>query len=983
MRFAILGPLEVHTEDGTPVRVRERKVRTLLADLLAHEGQVVPADRLIDDLWGGTPPTDAHAALQTKIWHLRRALEAAEPGARDLVVSQAPGYALRAVHLDATRFRALLGEGRLDEALALWRGPALADHADEPFAAAAITHLEELRLTALEDQAEQRLAQGHPVELAALVARHPLRERLRALHMRALYRAGRQSEALDVFTQARTLLADELGLDPGPELTALHEAILRQDPALQPPRSDLPAALTDLVGRDDAVREVRAALERSRLVTLTGPGGVGKTRLAIEAARAHPNAHLVELADTDDPAQAVAQALRLPDTTDLTTALHARHPTLLVLDNCEHLIEATADLGATLLRRVPALRILATSREPLAIPGEHPWPVPPLDPAAAAELLLTRAPSLTPCDAAALVPHLDGIPLAIELAATRARALGADALAERLQHHLLTAEQRGTPPRQRTLRAVIDWSWDLLTEPERVVLRRLAVHADGCALDAAEHTCAEPHIDVADILARLVDRSLLSPGPRHRLLQSVKAYGLERLREAGELGAVRERHTAYYTALAEQADPHLRGPGQRQWLATLDAESANLRAALDHAPADHAHRLVDALAWYWFLRGRLTEARRHLARALRQGPNARTAAWQAAFTLLSGEPADPGAALALFHDDPAGLARAQWSLAFAQRGIGDDTVHLTDAALAAYRDLGDAWGTAAALSTRAAKALQSGDLLSLHRDAQAALDAFRAVGDRWGQSRAADLLATHAEIAGDYARATALRTKGLRLAEELGLASEISWRLSSLGRIALLTGDHDRSRELHTRAGRLAAEQANKPAEEFAQTGLALTARRQGHLDEAETHLRAWLDWMRRLDARPGSALVLAELGFVAEQRGDHEGALDLHLQGLAAARASGDPRAVALALEGLAGAHSLAGRHDLAARLLATAAATRRAVGAPLPAAERGDVDRIEARVRQARGTADAAPLTLEEISGVEEHRSRPVTRSTGRRRP
>ncbi|MFE3451733.1 BTAD domain-containing putative transcriptional regulator [Nonomuraea sp. NPDC059194] len=972
MRFAILGPLEVHTDDGRTVRVRERKVRTLLADLLAHEGQVVPADRLIDDLWGDEPPADAPAALQTRVWHLRRALDTAEPGARDLVVSQAPGYVLHAADLDAARFRALVAEGRLDEALGLWRGPALADFADAVFAAATITHLEELRLTALEDQAERHLALGVQVELAALVAEHPLRERLRALHMRALYRAGRQGEALDVYAQGRALLADELGLDPGRELTALHEAILRQDPSLDPPPSQLPAALTDLVGREHALRHVRSSLDRFRLVTLTGPGGVGKTSLAVEAARGHPGARLVELADSGDPAQAVIEAFGLRDESDLAAALRAQRTSLLVLDNCEHLIEPTAALTAGLLRDVPSLRVLATSREPLAIPGEHAYAVPPLDTESATLLLTTLAPGLTPDEAAALVPRLDGIPLAIELAATRARTLGVHALAERLDQHLLTTEQRGTHSRQRTLRAVIDWSWDLLTGPERTVLRRLAVHADGCTLEAAAHTCAEPGVDLADTLARLVDRSLLTPGPRHRLLQTVKTYCLERLEEAGETAATRERHAAYHTALAERADPCLRGPDQREWLAVLDAEAANMRAALEHAPADLAHRLVDALAWYWFLRGRLTEARRHLANALQRGPNARAAAWLAAFTLLSGEPADPGAALALFrddafHDDAAGLARAQWFLAFAQRGIGEAT-HLADTALASFGELGDRWGTAAALSTRAARALLAGDLTALHADAQAALDLFRALGDRWGQARAADQLATHAEITGDYARATALRTESLRLVEELGLTGEISWRLSGLGRLALLTGDHERSRELHTRAKRLAAEQASKPAEEFAQTGLALTARRQGHLDEAEAHLRTWLDWMRLIDARPGAALVLAELGFVAEQRGDAATALALHLQGLTAARASDDPRAVALALEGLAGAHSLAGRHELAAHLLATATATRRAVGAPLPAAERGDVDRIESRVRQALGDRRVEPLALDELFALVE---------------
>ncbi|GAA3340712.1 hypothetical protein GCM10020358_29320 [Amorphoplanes nipponensis] len=312
MQFGILGPLLVTTDAGEPVVVPGAKSRVLLADLLAHRGRVVSADRLIDDLWGDAAPANPLAALQVRVSQLRKALDDAEPGARDLVESRAPGYLLRAPAVDADRFAELAGAAdaeRLAEALALWRGDAYADMADEDFARAEATRLAEQRLAVRERLAAARLARGEQdlvaAELGELVARHPLRESLRALHLRALYAAGRPTEALDSYAELRGRLADELGLDPGPELAALHRRILEQDAALSPPpkaaliRNSLPARLDELVGRAGALAELRRLLPAQRLVTLVGPGGVGKTRLATEVAReqSYPDgAHLVELA---------------------------------------------------------------------------------------------------------------------------------------------------------------------------------------------------------------------------------------------------------------------------------------------------------------------------------------------------------------------------------------------------------------------------------------------------------------------------------------------------------------------------------------------------------------------------------------------------------------------------------------------------------------------------------------------------------------
>ncbi|NUW43516.1 AfsR/SARP family transcriptional regulator [Nonomuraea rhodomycinica] len=1031
MRFGVLGPLAVWADDGGPVRVAEPKVRALLADLLAHGGGPVPVDRLIDDLWGERLPRNPAGTLQARVSQLRRAL-----GVPGLITYGPAGYRLAPADTDASRFLDLVGRSpsraepgkaqavalrerlaRLEEALALWRGPAYAEFADLGFARPEVARLEEARLAALEERAEARLALGEDADLAGLVALHPLRERLRALHILALYRRGRQSEALASYGELRDLLAEELGLDPSPELRALHAAILRQDPALSagalagpfrglsapvltapvpvppttasdrprltstqhPSGTNLPAALSDLVGRGDELAAVRDLLAASRLVTLTGPGGVGKTRLALEAARARTGPEefpdgvwLVELAGAGDVAEAVAAVLGVRDDgagplpPRLARALAGKRA-LLVLDNCEHVVADAAGLVARLLKAAPGLRALATSQEPLGVTGERLLSVAPLPEPEAVRLFAARA-GVEPDDAVATIcRRLDGIPLALELAATRVRALGVRGVAERLddRFRLLSAGMRDAPARQRTLRAAIDWSWELLTEPERVVLRRLSVHADGCTLEAAEEVCAEPGVDVLDAVARLVDRSLVvvTPGPRYRLLESVSAYCAERLAEAGELDAIRERHARHYTELAVRAE--LRGPRQVEWLERLDLETANLRLAL---AGPEPLRLVNALAWYWYLRGRLGEARRSLTAALATVPGGTSAAparggssgqaaeaavasvWLAGMTLLSGE--TPPEVLCAGLDAHAD-ALASWFLSHVRWAYGDQEEHraAADRALAVFEGMGDRWGVAATLTLRAKLALVRGDLDAMRRDSERGLALFTELGDDWGRMEAMDALDRLAEARGDHAEAARLREEGLRLAERLGF--EVPFKLSALGRIALLAGDYAAADERHERARRLAVAQSYKSAEEYAVLGLAVSARRQGRYAEAEALLTPWLGWLREVRGTPGIAFVMAELGFAAEQRGDAATALARQRAGHEAALASGDPRAMALALEGLAGAVSLAGDHAEAARLLGAAAAAREEAGAPLPAAERLDVDRITTRVREALGEA------------------------------
>jgi predicted ATPase/DNA-binding SARP family transcriptional activator len=574
MQYRVLGPLEVRDgEESLPLA--GAKQRALLALLLLHANRVLSRDRLIDELWGDEPPATAVTSLQVYVSRLRKVLPA------DRLLTRPPGYVLEVEpdELDLRRFERLLAEGHealaaddaeraaivLHQALELWRGPALAEFAFEPFAQAEIGRLEDLRLAAVEERIEADLALGRHAdligELEALIAENPHRERLRGQLILALYRSGRQAEALQAYQAARRAL-DDLGIEPSEELQRLEKAMLTHDSALETaaiesPRNptNLPVQPWPLVGRERELADLLELLEANSLVTLTGGGGSGKTRLALEAAAQLVDSFpdgvwFVSLAAVREAAlvePTIAQVLGARD--ELREFLSGKQ-LLLILDNLEQLLPDVAPVVAAF-----EANVLATSRERLNVSAEQEYAVPtlPLDDGVA--LFTQRARQLRPAfepdeNAAKIVRRLDGLPLAIELAAARVNVLSASAILERLDKRLrlLTGGARDAPKRQRTLRATFDWSYELLTTEERGPFARLAVFTGGCTLAGAEQVCATE----LDTLASLVDKGLvLHRGDRYLMLETIREYALERLTESGEINDVRRRHAQYFLARAE------------------------------------------------------------------------------------------------------------------------------------------------------------------------------------------------------------------------------------------------------------------------------------------------------------------------------------------------------------------------------------------------------------------------------------------------
>jgi len=842
VEFRVLGPLDVSV-DGEPIELTAPRPRALLAALILRGGSVVPAESLAEALWSGSPPASAASVLRVYVTQVRRALGDGR------VVTRAPGYQLVVEdgELDAHRFEQLLGDGRraladgnprlarslLARALELWRGDALSDVAAEGFVRDEAARLDDLRLACLESRLDADLQLGRHdgvlAELEQLVSAHPLRERLRGQLMLALYRAGRQADALEVYRAGRAVLVEELGLEPGKPLRELERRILEQDPALDADLAErrparLPVPSTRTVGRD---RELSAVVRRlldpgTRLLTLLGPGGIGKTRLAVEAAHRLDDeladgAVLVDLAPVADPAlvlPAIGRALGLregPEPWPEALAAHLREvELLLVLDNLEHLVDATAPLG-DLLAAAPRLTVLATSRRVLRLAAEEIFEVNPLDRSASLELLAERVvaalarsePERASLDA--ISSRLEGLPLAIELAAPWFRTLPADEVLERLDSRLqlLAGGARDQPARQRTMRSALDWSYELLDPGAQHLLGRLSIFSGGCSTDAAL-AVGGPAATI-EHMAALVDSSFLRRADdRYELLDLVREYACE-LASADDEG--RGLHARYFLSLAEEAEGHLTGAEQGTWLAVLETEHDNCRVALDWAAREDDRevevRLAAALGRFWYVRGYLGEGLERLQRAADRAPadrpelRARALRAASAVALLRGDYplardlAERGLDAYREAGDELGVARCLSNLGailHAENRL-DEAAATLDACVEGCLGLGEVRLLALARNNRGDVALSQGDLDTAAAQFGQSLDLLRSLGDVANIARALYNLGAVALEQGRGPEGAGLLLEALDLSREIEDDEDTAWCLIGLAASAAAGGD--------------------------------------------------------------------------------------------------------------------------------------------------------------------------------------------------
>ena len=931
LEIRLLGPFEV-LAGGKPADVGGSKRQALLAMLALRKGRVVDVDALVDGLWGEELPAAPRNALHHHIARLRAAL------GEEAIVGSTDGYALSDARLDASRFEQLLAETRaalregdlfaaldaVEAGLALWRGPALQGLGGTTWFGAEARRLEALRVDALEEHFEARLALGEHRELVselrAAVADNPYREQLWGQLMLALYRSGRQADALETFQEARRVLGDELGLEPGPDLRRLQEAILAHDPAIaavpvERRRGNLPAPSTSFVGREDELRQVATSVREHRLVTFIGPPGVGKSRLAVETARSIDDdcpdgiwvVDFSRASAAEDAVRLLANVLDVRGANPLVrVASRLRDArSVLVLDACEHVLEEAARIASTILGECPGVRILATSREALHVPGEVRVPVAPLG-GAAVDLFLERARAARPGfdadeEEVALVTEIarrvDGLPLAIELAAARTNVLGLSELVSILDRRdALLQDSPASDPGRTALRELVEWSYDLLDGDERTLLQLLAVHRGGASLASLAAMAAAHDLNEATVtylVAGLVDKSIVfasfSGGPaRYDMLDTVREYVLGRLAEEGRLPAVQAAHSRYFAGVADLARVGLRGPEWLHWERRLEGENDNLWAALGYAQetdSDFALRL-GTLGWYFALADRVSEGRRFLEQTVSATQDDGTIELRieqlADLCYIATEELDLATALRAGERalELAVSARATWQLGFAQLMLGlavaqagdvERAATLMQDAADAFEAVGDSWGAAATSLIRAIGAAHAGDVAAAaamttaarrHADA-IGYDAFRVptfLLEAWVAQRHQDGTAT----ADAYGHA-------LELAGRVGFGDHAAFALVGLGSHALAEGDLKNAEELERQAIEAAYAAHATSVAAHARVVLAQIAVASGDGPGARELYQQVLEWSqseRPHEARESLFLALAGDPATAAERG-------------------------------------------------------------------------------------------------------------------
>jgi predicted ATPase/DNA-binding SARP family transcriptional activator len=971
LTVSVLGRVEVR-RDGVPAAVPRGLTTELLVRLALDAGRAVRAERLVEDLWPGAPATRRNT-LQVKVSQLRRAL--ADPAALTggaagytLVVDPAAVDALEALRL-ADAGAALLAAGDAAAAAATCReGLTLFGSEVLPAAGAAgwvLPHrvrLEEVRLRMVEDELAARLALGAAGEvtgeLESLVVVHPLRERLWSLLVTALYRAGRQADALAAHRRVTRLLADELGVDPGPELTALEQRVLAHDPGLEPDvrartatttgnrrgGGNVPALSTALVGREGELATLRAELDAHRLVTLVGPAGVGKTRLATEVARGCDAADGAWLVRLEGVETAAALPAALADTVpgmdaagpDVAAGLRGAD-LLLVLDNCEHLAEDVATLAARVLDAAPRVRVLATSQRPLGLDGEVVCALAPLPEADAVALFARRVAQRRPSFAltsetapavAQLCRALDGLPLAIELAAARARILTVPEIIQRLEDRftLLADPTSRRTERRRTLAAALAWSYDLLFPDDQRGLWALAQFPAGATMPAVEHVLAAldvPTASALDVVERLVDRSLVTVdtdargAARYRLLDSVRAFAAARAIEAGAADAAADAVLGWVTELADAVAAQVRGTAQAAHVAVTRAERATIDAALDRARTRDpvtGLRIAVGLGWAWVLLDDGAAAAR--LRAARVGaPDAPRELRVTALLLeswleaMSGDLRAARAALdsgtALAADDAALGELARWYGGFVllQEGRSAEALADLERCRAAFAARGAVWQEGASALLTAFAHLALGDTAAGRAACADAIGIIAPVGDSWGLLHAEAALGRAAQAEQRFADAARHHAHAAEAADRLGFDGAAALHLVHLGRAQHDDGDRAAARTLRRAiAGAELAGDLRLLA--TARVALAEVLRAAGDRTGARDLLLAADRWYAESGAGEGAALAACLLAVLRVEDGDPDAVRALHAIRTAAVE-SGDMRVQLLARDARAPAHA------------------------------------------------------------------------------